>query len=77
MSQNDEYFNRRGVIKRCTLMYLFTAILIVLNKITTVGYIETWRRKRNNSSSFSSSLTDLQYNYFGGKLFMMINIDIK
>jgi hypothetical protein len=39
----------------------------------TVGYIETWRRKRNNSPSFSSSLTDLLYNYFRGKLFMMIN----
>ena len=39
----------------------------------TVGYIETWRRKINNLSSFSSSLTDLWYNYFRGKLFMMIN----
>jgi hypothetical protein len=39
----------------------------------TVGYIETWRRKRNNSSSFSSLLNDLLYNYFRGKLFMMIN----
>jgi hypothetical protein len=46
MSQNDEYFNRRGVIKR-------------VNKITTVWYIKFWRRKRNNSPSFSSSLTDL------------------
>jgi hypothetical protein len=64
MSQNDEYFNRRGVIKR-------------VNKITTVWYIETWHRKRNNSSSFSSSLNDMSYNYFGGKLFMMINISIK
>jgi hypothetical protein len=41
----------------------------------SVGYVETWRRKRNNLSGFSSSLTDLWYKFWG-KLFMMINIDI-
>jgi hypothetical protein len=51
--------------------------LHALPRITTVGYLETWLRKRNNSSSFSSSFTDLWYNYFGRKLFMMINMDIK
>ncbi len=41
-------------------MSLFSSLnRICGNKITTVGYIENWRRKRNNSSSFSYSVTDL------------------
>jgi hypothetical protein len=41
------------------------------------GFQELTQSTSSYTNSVSSSLTDLRYTYFGGKLFMMINIDIK
>jgi hypothetical protein len=41
------------------------------------GFQELAQSTSSYTNSVSSSLADLRYTYFGGKLFMMINIDIK